>query len=89
LVISPDLINERSPIVIVAAITSKKTNHIYPFEVLIEPPEGGLDLRSKVMLMQIRAVDKRRLVGNYGSIGANTMRLVEKAIQIATSLIPI
>ena len=38
LVLSPDFINERSPVVLIAAITSKKTERVYPFEALIEPP---------------------------------------------------
>lgn len=50
LIVSPDFINERSPVVIVAAITSRKTDLVYPTEVLIEPSDGGLPLLSKVML---------------------------------------
>jgi mRNA interferase MazF len=60
LVISPDVINEHSPVILIAALTSQKTERVYPFEVLVEPPEGGLRRRSKVLLMQLRAVDKRR-----------------------------
>lgn len=55
-VISPDIINQYSPVVIVAAITSKKTDKIYPFEVLINPPEGGLTEKSKVLLLHIRSI---------------------------------
>jgi len=36
LVLSPDLINQHSPVVLVAPITSKKTENIYPFEALID-----------------------------------------------------
>lgn len=86
LVLSPDLINEHSPVVLIAAITSRKTDRIYPFEALIDPPEGGLTLRSKVMLMQLRAVDKRRLTGHYGTVSAETMRGVEEALKVATGL---
>ena len=32
LVVSPDLINELSPVIIVAPITSRKTEKVYPFE---------------------------------------------------------
>ena len=42
-VISPDIINQHSPVIIVAAITSKKTDKIYPFEVLIHQPDGILN----------------------------------------------
>ncbi len=41
LVLSPDVINEHCPVVLIASITGKKTERVYPFEVLIEPPAGG------------------------------------------------
>src|SRR5713226_7120369 len=80
LIISPDLINEHSPVVLVAALTSQKTDRVYPFEVLIEPPEGRLKFPSKVLLMQLRSIDKRRLKGSYGSLSAETMLRVDEAI---------
>ena len=84
--ISPDVINEYSPVVLVAAITSKKTERVYPFEVAVTPPEGGLKQRSKVLLMQLRSIDKGRLTSQYGSLGAETMLRVEEAIKVATGL---
>ncbi len=86
LVISPELINLHSPVVLVAAVTSRKVARVYPFETLIEPPEGGLRQRSKVLLMQLRAVDKRRLTGVFGRITERTMTSVEEALRIATGL---
>lgn len=86
LVISPDLINERSPVILIAAITSQKTERIYPFEALLDPPEGGLAVRSKVMLMHIRSVDKERLIGRYGKVSEQTMQRVEDALKIAAGL---
>ena len=86
LVISPDFINERSPIILIASITSQKTERIYPFEVLVDPPEGGLRLRSKVMLMHLRAIDTRRIVGQYGAVSDVVMSQVEDAIKIATGI---
>lgn len=86
LVISPGIINEHSPVVLVAAITSQKVERIYPFETLIEPPDGGLSQRSKVLLMQLRSIDKRRITRRYGKIGDDTMARVEVALKIATGL---
>jgi mRNA interferase MazF len=88
LVLSPDVINEHSPVVLIASITSKKTERVYPFEVLIEPPEGGLTQRSKVLLMQLRAVDKRRVVGRGSLATEETLRKVEDALKVATGLTP-
>ena len=86
LVISPDVINEHSPVILIASITSKKTERIYPFEVLIAPPEGGLRQRSKVLLMHLRSIDKRRVIGRCGAVGAETMLRVEAALKVATGL---
>jgi mRNA interferase MazF len=86
LVISPDLINERSPVILIAAITSQKTERIYPFEALLDPPDGGLAVRSKVMLMHMRSVDKERLIGRYGKVSERTMQRVEDALKIAAGL---
>jgi mRNA interferase MazF len=88
LVISPDVINENGPVVLIAAITSKRTERLYPFEALIEPPEGGLTRRSKVMLMQLRSVDKKRLLDRMGSVSDATMQSVERALHVATGLVP-
>ena len=89
LVISPDLINEHSPVIIVAAVTSKNTDRVYPFEALIEPPDGGISTRSKVCLMQIRSIDKRRVIGRCGRVGRDTMQSVEEALRIATGMRPL
>ncbi len=86
LVISPDLVNKHSPVVLVAALTSRKTHKVYPFEALIEPPEGGLAVRSKILLMQLRSIDKRRLLSHLGRVGNDTMRRVDEALRIATGL---
>lgn len=86
LVISPDLINQHSPVILVAAVTSRKTEKVYPFETLVEPPEGGLRQRSKVLLMQLRALDQARVMGKYGALGEETMERVDAALEIAVGL---
>lgn len=89
LVLSPDAINQASPVIIVAAITSKKTERIYPFEAAVAPPEGGLRQPSKVLLLHIRSVDKRRIIGSSGTLSDATMARVDEALRVATGLTPI
>jgi len=89
LVLSPDFINERSPVVLVASIMSRKTERVFAFEALIEPPDGGLPHRSKVMLMHTRSIDKQRIVGAYGRVTDETMHRVEIALRVATGLTPL
>lgn len=86
LVLSPHFINERAPLVVVAPITSRKTERIYAFEATIEPPEGGLTQRSKVLLLHLRGIDKRRIIGRSGAVSDETMQRVEAALKIATGL---
>jgi mRNA interferase MazF len=61
LIIQNDIANQHSPIIIVAAITSKFDELLYPTEVLIKAPEAGLKHDSVVLLNQIRSIDKQRL----------------------------
>jgi mRNA interferase MazF len=89
IVISPTFMNERSSVVLVAPITSKKMERIYPFEARIDHSACGLSLPSKAMLNQIRTIDKERLSGEYGVADDETMAMVDAAIRIATGLVPI
>lgn len=89
LVVSPTFINERAPVILVAAITSQKTDRIHPTEVLIEPPEGGLPRRSKVLLLHLRSVSKTRITGHGGAVSDATMQRVAEAVQIVTGLVQI
>lgn len=86
LVISPDYLNARAPIFIGAIITSRKVDRVYSHEVLLAPPEGGLSKRSKVMLLHLRSLDRRRIVSYYGRVSTQTMSQVEGALRISTGL---
>ncbi len=88
LVLQNNIANKHSPITIVAAITSQFDNPLYPTEVLIQPPEGGLTANSVVLLNQIRSIDKQRLVKQLGRTD-ETMALVNQAIQVSLGLIEI
>jgi mRNA interferase MazF len=87
LIVQNDVANRHSPITIVAAITSQFDEPLYPTEVLIQPPEGGLTLASVVLLNQVRSVDKRRLVHRFGTLRAATMGRVDRAILMSLGLV--
>jgi mRNA interferase MazF len=86
LVVSPDSINRTSPVIMVVPLTSRRTERVYPFEALVEPPEGGLPVRSKALLLHMRGADKSRITSTYGQVSAATMARVEEALRIATGL---
>lgn len=81
LIISNDIGNEMSDVVIVAPITSKVKN-IYPFEVemLVE------NKRAKAMINQCRAIDKSRLKKKIDETDSETMKSIEEALKIVFSI---
>ncbi|NGX62103.1 MAG: Endoribonuclease EndoA [Chlamydiae bacterium] len=81
LVISNDIGNEFSPIIMIAPITSKITR-VYPTEVKTSVANRD----AKIMLHQSRAVDKSRLLNKLGEVTSQTMIEVEKAIRIVFAL---
>jgi len=89
LIVQNDIANRHSPITIVAAITSQFDETLYPTEILIQPPEGGLTLSSVVLLNQVRPVDKRRLIRRLGMLTPSTMERVTRALQISFGMVEI
>src|SRR5437870_10851335 len=87
LILQNDIANRSSPITIVAAITTKFDQELYPTEVLVRAPEGGLDTDSVILLNQIRSVDRRRLTRRIGRLTSERMRLVDRALMISFGLI--
>ncbi|MBC8420094.1 MAG: type II toxin-antitoxin system PemK/MazF family toxin [Proteobacteria bacterium] len=83
LVISANAMNHNSPRLIVAPITST-TRKVYPFEVFIPRGTTGLDKDSKIMVDQLRSLDKNRLVKKIGGVDKKTL---SKACSIAQRLI--
>lgn len=89
LILQNDVANEHSPITIVAAITSKFDDNLYPTEVEIIAGEGGLKQDSVVLLNQIRSIDRLRLVKRLGKIEDSTLKKINLSIKISLGLIEI
>ena len=88
LVLQNDIANKCSPITIVAAISSKFDDRLYPTEVLIPAKaRTGLTLDTVVLLNQIRTVDKKRLVKQLGWLPAAKMAEVDRALRISLDLV--
>ena len=89
LVIQNDVGNEYSPVVIVAALTSRPAARARPTDVLLSPGSSGLQAPSRVLLNQIRTIDKRRLGRSIGQLTPEEMAQIDEAIKISLGLIPI
>jgi mRNA interferase MazF len=86
-IIQNDVANRWSPITIVAAITSRFDEALYPTEVLIRRGEGGLHDDAVALLNQIRSIDTTRLVRPLGSISAETMERIDRALVLSLGLV--
>lgn len=86
LVVSNDILNEALPVLTVAVITSRKADRVFPTEVLIEPPEGGLRKPSKVLLYQLRTISRDRVERKLGELSSRSMAVVGRALLLALDL---
>ncbi len=80
-VVSNDAGNEVSHRVIVAPITSS-VRKVFPFEVQVEVQGRSC----KVLLDQIRSIDKQRLSKKISSFDRETVIFIDKALKIALGL---
>jgi mRNA interferase MazF len=87
LILQNDTSNQFSPITIVAGISSQFDRVLYPTEVSIASPEGGLEKDSVVLLNQIRSIDRQRLVKKLGILTEETMLKIDRAIQVSLGLV--
>ena len=85
-IIQNDIGNRFSDLTIAAPITSKYDANLYPTEVLVKAPEGGLKTDSVVLLSQIRAIAKSRLGRCLGTLHSTTMSLVNEALAVSVGL---
>jgi mRNA interferase MazF len=67
LILSNNIHNQYSPLVTVAPLSSN-TNKVYPFEVYVSKKSTGLNENSKIMIVQLRSIDKKRLLNRIGNI---------------------
>ena len=67
LILSNNIHNQYSPLVTVAPLSSN-TNKVYPFEVYVPKKLTGLNENSKIMIIQLRSIDKKRLINKIGNI---------------------
>jgi mRNA interferase MazF len=87
LIIQNDISNKFSPATIIAPITSSIGDKEYPTDVFISKLDSNLNKDSKVLLNQIRAIDKKRIVNRISYLSNFTMSKVDMALKISLGLI--
>ena len=86
-VVSRDAINRSSPVVVVVPCTSwTRERRIYPSQVVVQTPEGGLRGDSIALGEQVRAITRDRLSERWGSLDPATLRRVDQALLVALDL---
>ena len=86
LIIQNDVGNRYSPTVIAAAITSRMGKTRLPTHIDIYADKVGLSKDSVILLEQIRTLDKQRLKERMGSLGLETMDMVNHALSVSFGL---
>ncbi len=86
LIIQNDIYNQYSPVVIIAAITSRRFTKEFPTNVFLKKQESKLDKDSVVLLNQIRTIDKSRIIKKISNLNNFIMGNVDLAIKISLDL---
>ncbi len=87
IIVSRNAINNSSPLVIAVPCTTYRTERrIYPSQVLIKAPNGGLSQDSIALGEQLRALSKTRLLRLRGILDRDSLTELNKALAIALEL---
>ncbi|MEZ4657382.1 MAG: type II toxin-antitoxin system PemK/MazF family toxin [Caldilineaceae bacterium] len=86
-IVSRDAINRNSSVIVVAPLTkSANIQRNYPNNVMIANGEAGLTFESVLLGGQVRAISKSRLLRRRGTLSAEIMQQVDRALRITLDL---
>lgn len=87
IIVRRDAINLNSPVIIAVPCTRYRAGRrLYPSQVLLRAPDGGLDVDSVALGEQVRAIDTIRLLRPRGVLSAEALTQVDRALVIALDL---
>lgn len=87
IIVSSDVINRSSPVVLVVPCTrSRRGRRVYSSQVLLRALDGGLDVDSVAMAEQVMPVDKQRLLQFRGTLSQAALQQLDQALLIALGL---
>jgi len=85
LIVSVDLFNHgAAELVVVIPVTSKAKG--VPLHVEVNPPEGGLSMRSYVKCEDVRSISTARLIKKFGKVSSQTINAVEDRLRVLLGL---
>ena len=87
IIVSRDAINAASPVIIVVPCTTYRPGRpLYPSQVLLRAPEGGLAVDSVGLGEQVRALASSRLGRRRGQLSPQALTQLDRALLIALDL---
>lgn len=87
IIVSRDAINSSNPVVLAVPCTTYQQNkRIFPSQVLIKAPDGGLERDSIVKADQVRVLAKTRLLQMLGKLSEAKIAELNRALMIALDL---
>lgn len=87
IIVSRNAINTSSPVVLaVPCTTYRPEKRIYPSQVILRSPDGGLEQDSVALGEQVRALDKTRFLHLRGRLSSSTLAQLDRALLIALDL---
>ena len=86
-IVSRDAINAASPVILAMPCTTYRPGRrIYPSQVLIHAPDGGLRADSVALGDQVRTLAKSRLGRRRGMLSTEALAALDRALLIALDL---
>ena len=87
IIVSRDAINKNSPVIVVVPVTkAANVKRQYPNNVVLRKGDGGLSVDSVALGGQVRAISKKRLLRQRGTLSSETMQTVSRALRITLDL---
>lgn len=84
-IVSTDAFNAGpAALVVVCPVTTRERG--VRLHVPVEPPEGGLRMRSVVLCDQVRTVSIQRLTARLGDLGPSSIAAIEERLRILLDL---
>jgi len=82
IVVQADAADPWLPTTIVIPATSKREAQRFPFTIIVQPStQNGLDKPSVLLVFQIRAIDKNRLIRKLGRLEDDHLKNLEMKIR--------
>jgi len=86
LILQNNVSNKYSPVIIIAAITSKIFLKEFPTNVSLSKKDSKLNKESTILLNQLRTIDKKRLIRKISSLDEYILGKVNLSLKISLGL---